>query len=125
MTPSGSSLSRSSLPHVQSEASSLGTVRSYFRVQHYDCFRWRSASPPQIALRHLEHLRLEAIPDLLGVAGIVEFAEIFRKLPFLLLSNAVVSETADIPANVAGWRHLAALEPYFQGSRSVTANSVL
>ena len=46
-----------------------------------------------------------------------EFAELLRKFPFILLSNALVPEAADIQPNSVGWRHITRLEPYFQGSR--------
>ena len=50
------------------------------------------------------------------IVGVVKFAETVRKFPFILPSNAHVPKTAYIPPNLAGWRHLMALELYFQGS---------
>ena len=56
------------------------------------------------------------VPEFLRVVGIVRIAETFRKLPFILLGNALVPEAADIQPKSLGWRHLTRLEPYFQDS---------
>ena len=56
---------------------------------------------------------------------IVRFAEIFRKIPFVLLSNPLVQGMTDIQPNLAEWRHPTGLEPFFQGSheKSVIGSS--
>ena len=50
----------------------------------------------QTALRHLQDFGPEVSPVFLRIVGIVTFAETFRKVPFGLLGNVLVPETADI-----------------------------
>ena len=53
----------------------------------------------QTARRHLLEFCLKVF---LRIVGIVEVAETFRELPFLLLGNDHVPETADIQPNLVG-----------------------
>ena len=66
----------------------------------------------QTAYLHLQDLGLEVGPDFLRI---VKTARTFRKFS-VVLSNSLVPETADIQPNLAGWRRLVGLEPYFLGS---------
>ena len=44
---------------------------------------------------------LKSVKKFLRIVGIVRLAETFRTLPFVFLSNALVSETVDIDPNFA------------------------
>ena len=65
----------------------------------------------QTALRYLQDFGLVVSLEFFKIVGIVRFNETFRKYPFVLLGNALVSETANIQSNLVGWRHLMRLEP--------------
>ena len=81
-------------------------VRNFLDVQVY--LANSSPTPPAFGSRSRS--------ELIRIVGSVRFAETFRKFHFVLLSNALVLETADIQPNLVGWHHLRDFEPYFQGS---------
>ena len=56
----------------------------------------------QTALLHLKNLALHVSPDFPKVVGIVKFAEIYLKYPFVLLRNVLIPEMTDIQPNVVG-----------------------
>ena len=56
----------------------------------------RSRCTSQTTLRHLQDLGLEGSPEFFRIVGTGKFAETFREFPFVLLNNALVSETAYI-----------------------------
>ena len=75
-------------------------------LEGFQCFLHQKVlNVPGVLLRHS--------PDFFKIVGIDMFAETFRNFTFLLLSNAVVSDTVDMQPSLVSWHHITRLEPYF------------